>query len=95
MSVDNSAEKKEEQPAQEGPQPVEFHAMLYPNGEWKIKCPLLANPAMCIVMKGFMDELHDTVKSILANPERFKDPNRMQPAKTGGIMNFIRNKKRF
>lgn len=69
--------------APEEPQPIELHAILTPNGEWKIKCPLLDNPSMRIFMKGFIDELHDTVKAILANPEKFKGKNKIQPARGG------------
>ena len=79
-------------PEPEGPQPIEFHAILTPEGEWQIKCVLLGNPALRYVMRGFMDELHDTVKILLAQQAAGERP-RIQPAK-GGFFNGLRNRLR-
>ena len=76
-------------------QPLEFHAILTPNEGWKIKCVLLSDPKYHIVMKGVMDDLHDTVKIILAQQMAQKiknDKPRIIP-NSGGIINFAR--KRF
>lgn len=58
--LDKPVEKEEE-----GPQPLEFKAILYPNGELKINCALMNNQ---MFMRGFIDLIHDGVKNILNTP---------------------------
>lgn len=83
--------QKEQKP--EGPQPIEFIAILNPNGEWKFKCPLLTIENR-IVMRGFLDEMVDTIKLIMAQEmAALNNPKIVKP--NGGIMNFVRGKKRF
>lgn len=79
-------QKKEE--SQE-PQPIEFKAILYPDGKLNINCPVMNN---AIVMRGLIDMIHDAVKKILDGNAIADEPKIQQ----GGIINFIRNnKKRF
>ena len=72
------AEEKDES-VDTGPQPIEFHAILNPNGDWQIKCALLQSPDLRIMMKGFMDDLHDTVKILLAQQAAGHQPKIHKP----------------
>jgi hypothetical protein len=73
------------------PQPIEFNAILNPNGDWQIKCALLSSPELRIMMKGYMDDLHDTVKILLAQQAMGPKPKIHKPS---SFMDGIRNLKR-
>jgi len=70
------------------PEPIELHVTFAPTGELKINCPLMHNP---LLMRGFIDMVHDAIKQILETNARANEPSKI--VKPGGILNFARNKR--
>jgi len=61
--MDEDSKVTPEKELNDTPQPIEFKAILSPDGELRINCPLMGNP---MLMRGFIDLVHDAVKDALS-----------------------------